>query len=103
MSYENSMQIRKTLARACDKLEDSLLGQDRDESPRLQLLLALMIAMREYSKSSNEITGYRGLGLDETLKLAEEVLDASSISERTVSIASYRLIAQSIVISGDRS
>lgn len=54
--------------------------------------------MNEYSASSNEIAGLKGLGLTETLELADTILSNETINERTVAIQTYRLIAKSIVL-----
>lgn len=93
-----STQAKNIFAQAIEKLHGALEGQARHESPRVQLLLSLLIALSEYSASSNSIVGLRGLGLDEGLALAQQVIDAPLINERTVGVFSYKCTAKSITV-----
>jgi len=81
---------------ALKKLEGILSGEDRAMSPRLQLLYSLLLAVRIYGASGNGILGLRGLGIEESIALCEEILSCENLSERTVNIQTYRRITESI-------
>ena len=67
-----------------------------DSSSRMQLLFSLINAVRLYAASGNSIPGLRGLGLDETITLAQSIIAKQTISEKEILIYSYKNIAKSI-------
>lgn len=90
--------VQNCLSEAESILSKSLAGKSLEDSPRVHLLCSLFVAMREYSASGNSIPGLAGLGLHETVKLAEDVISAGSISEREVVIKSYLGVAKAFIL-----
>lgn len=71
MICKNS-EIQALFQKALDKLDEIDGNKKRYE----KLYAASWIErIKEYSNSGNEIPGLRGLGLEKTIKLAEEILE----------------------------
>lgn len=86
------------LTRAEAHLQSVIEGQFLDENPQLWVAYTVIRSVRIYSKSSNGIPGLRGLGLKETLELAEAVLEHEPRSDRDLTIHSYKSIAAGIAV-----
>lgn len=65
-------------------------------TPRINLTHALLCAVREYSRCHDGLSALRGLGLEDATKLARDVNAQERITENSVAVFSYRLMAQAI-------
>lgn len=83
-------QVQQILAEAIETLQGTLDGQTMEENPKLWVALSTLWAVRAYSKSGNGIPGYRGLGLEQALNVAEAIISAPPKSDRDISINHYR-------------
>lgn len=92
----NNQASQEILLQAEAILANVLAGEASDESPRLQVAYALIVAMRIYSASSNNTPGFRGLGLEEALALAAKIIANPKLTERTVKIRSYKNIVEAL-------
>lgn len=93
-NYSSSAQTQAKLLEAEAILAKAVEGEPRDKSPKLQLLYSLILSVRVYSASGNSIPGFQGLGLAETVKLAEAVVAHPSLNEHTAGLFTYRPIAE---------
>lgn len=66
------------------------------KTPRLNLTLALLCAVREYGRCLDGLNALRGLGLEDATELARAIIAQGRITENSVAVSSYRLIAQAI-------
>lgn len=65
-------------------------------TPRINLTHALLCAVREYSRCHDGLSALRGLGLEDATKLARDVNAQERITENSVAVLSYRLMAQAV-------
>lgn len=65
-------------------------------TPRVNLTHALLCAVREYSRCHDGLNALRGLGLEDATKLARDINAQERITENSVAVFSYRLMAQAI-------
>ena len=91
MAVLTDSAVQETLEAAEAVLWGTLEGRSMDENPRLWVAFSLLRSVRIYSKSSNGIPGYRGLGLDEAVSFAEAILEHKPSSDREIAIHSYKL------------
>lgn len=90
---------RAKLERPIGRLSKATDGSLISETPRLFIALALLTAVYEYSASGNAIPALSGLGYEDALKLADSINAADAITERSIVLHSYRLVAQAIEVS----
>ncbi len=82
--------VQRKLRQAIEILQNTLDGQTMEENPKLWVTLSTLWAVCAYSKSSNGIPGYRGLGLEQALEIAGAIISAPPKSDRDISIHHYR-------------
>lgn len=91
-------RVQRTLKEAEELLWVQLDGANLDDNPRLWVAFSVIRSVRIYAKSGNSIPGYSGLGLQETVELAETIIANPPKSDRDLTIHSYKQLAAGITV-----
>jgi len=98
MALLDDATAQHTLMQAEELLWEKIEGRDMDENPRLWLAFTALRSVRIYGKSSNGIPGLRGLGITESVELAQSIIYSPPSSDRDLTIHSYGKIAAAMSI-----
>lgn len=91
-------RAQRTLKEAEELIWVQLDGANLDDNPRLWVAFSVIRSVRIYAKSGNSIPGYSGLGLQETVALAEAIIANPPKSDRDLTIHSYKQLAAGITV-----
>lgn len=88
----NNKLVQNIFTAAINHLTSVIDGVSVGEQPKMFLLYSYLQTVATYSKSGNNIAGLSGLGLEESVRLANWVNETKPVTDRDILIYSYKPI-----------